>query len=159
MRRIISELRPKFAVMENVPNFLSGERGNWFRDFLGSLAEIGYNVEWRCISASDVGAPHRRERLWIVAYPTGERFNPILEKINNQKSRHKRDDRGQIELRFDSFRRSFQAIPEHLRVDDGLPFELDEVKSRVRSLGNSIIPEIAYLIAESINRQLTNQLK
>jgi len=36
---------------------------------LGSLAEIGYDAEWQDIRASDVGAPHRRERIWIVAYP------------------------------------------------------------------------------------------
>ena len=63
--RLIGELRPKFAIMENV-GALS------FRGLdavLGSLAEIGYNAEWQDIQASDVGAPHRRERLWIVAYP------------------------------------------------------------------------------------------
>ena len=38
---------------------------------LGSLAEINYDCEWQDIRASDVGAPHKRERIWIVAYPNG----------------------------------------------------------------------------------------
>lgn len=44
------------------------------REVLGSLAEIGYDAEWQDIRASDVGAPHKRERIWIVAYPS-EREN------------------------------------------------------------------------------------
>jgi site-specific DNA-cytosine methylase len=51
--------------MENVGMLV--HRG--LREVLGSLAEIGYDAEWQDIRASDVGAPHRRERIWIVAYP------------------------------------------------------------------------------------------
>ncbi len=63
--RIINDLRPRFAIMENVGMLV--HRG--LREVLGSLAEIGYDAEWQDIRASDVGAPHRRERIWIVAYP------------------------------------------------------------------------------------------
>ena len=62
--RLINDLRPRFAIMENVGMLV--HRG--LREVLGSLAEIGYNAEWQDIRASDVGAPHRRERIWIVAY-------------------------------------------------------------------------------------------
>lgn len=62
--RIIDELRPRYAVMENVGALTI--RG--IDSVLGSLAEIGYACEWQDIRASDVGAPHRRERIWIVAY-------------------------------------------------------------------------------------------
>ena len=68
--RLIGEIRPRYAIMENV-GALS------FRGLdavLGSLAEIGYDAEWCDIRASDIGAPHRRERLWIVAYPNGSRL-------------------------------------------------------------------------------------
>jgi DNA (cytosine-5)-methyltransferase 1 len=58
-------LRPRFAIMENVGMLV--HRG--LREVLGSLAEIGYDAEWQDIRASDMGAPHRRERIWIVAYP------------------------------------------------------------------------------------------
>jgi DNA (cytosine-5)-methyltransferase 1 len=63
--RLIGELCPDFAVMENVGALTF--RG--LDSVLGSLAEIGYDAEWQDIRASDVGAPHRRERIWIVAYP------------------------------------------------------------------------------------------
>lgn len=62
--RIINDLRPRFAIMENVGMLV--HRG--LREVLGSLAEIGYDAEWQDIRASDVGAPHKRERIWIVAY-------------------------------------------------------------------------------------------
>jgi DNA (cytosine-5)-methyltransferase 1 len=63
--RLIGELRPRFAIVENVSALLSRGLG----DVLGDLAEIGgYEVEWHCIPASAVGAPHRRDRMWIVAY-------------------------------------------------------------------------------------------
>jgi DNA (cytosine-5)-methyltransferase 1 len=66
--RLIGEIRPRFAIMENVGALII--RGlDWV---LGSLAEIGYDAEWQDIRASDVGAPHRRERIWIVAYPQSE---------------------------------------------------------------------------------------
>ena len=69
MRRIVGELRPRYVIVENVPNLLI--RG--FDRVLGSLSEIGYDAEWDVISAHDVGAPHLRQRLWIVAYPCGSK--------------------------------------------------------------------------------------
>jgi DNA (cytosine-5)-methyltransferase 1 len=153
MRRLIGEIQPKFAVMENVPNFLSGDNGAWFGDFLASLAEIGYDAEWTCISAAAVGRAHLRERMWIVAYPDGLGFAPILEKINLSKS-YIDGLNDKTDLYFDTFRRSYPAIPEHLRVDDELPTELDEIKNRVKACGNSIVPEIAFLIAQALRRKM-----
>lgn len=63
--RLIRNLRPRFAIMENVGMLV--HRG--LREVCGSLAEIGYNAEWQDIRAEDMGAPHRRERIWIMAYP------------------------------------------------------------------------------------------
>lgn len=66
MQRIIGELRPKYAIMENVPalTFRGLDR------VLGSLADIGYDAVWTVVSARDIGAPHLRKRIWIIAYPT-----------------------------------------------------------------------------------------
>mgnify|MGYP001557945272 CR=1 FL=1 len=63
--RIIGELRPRYVIVENVAALLN--RG--LDRVLGDLAAIGFDAEWNCIPASAVGAPHRRDRLWIVAYP------------------------------------------------------------------------------------------
>ncbi|HET9087151.1 MAG TPA: DNA cytosine methyltransferase [Acidobacteriaceae bacterium] len=62
--RIIGELRPRYVVVENVAALLGRGMGR----VLGDLAALGYDAEWEIISAADVGAPHLRERVWIVAY-------------------------------------------------------------------------------------------
>jgi DNA (cytosine-5)-methyltransferase 1 len=70
--RLIGELRPQYVIVENVAALLSGpieKRGGWFGRVLGDLAGCGYDAEWENIPASALGAPHRRERVWIVAYP------------------------------------------------------------------------------------------
>lgn len=67
MHRIISEIRPRFVIVENVAALLS--RG--METVLGELSEIGYDAEWHVIPAAAVGAPHRRDRVWIVAHAIG----------------------------------------------------------------------------------------
>ena len=67
--RIIRELRPRYVVVENVAALL----GRGMERVLGDLAACGYDAEWQSIRASDVGAPHRRERIWIIAYPESDR--------------------------------------------------------------------------------------
>jgi len=63
--RLTKEIRPRYAIIENV----AALRSRGLDEVLRSLAEIGYDAEWHCIPASAVGAPHRRDRVWIVAYP------------------------------------------------------------------------------------------
>jgi DNA (cytosine-5)-methyltransferase 1 len=63
--RLIKEIKPQVAIIENV----SALRSRGLDQVLRSLAEIGYDAEWHCIPASAVGAPHRRDRIWILAYP------------------------------------------------------------------------------------------
>lgn len=72
MFRIIREVRPRYAFMENSPMLTSRGLGT----VLGDLAEAGYNAEWLVLGAADVGAPHRRDRIWILAYDAerGELF-------------------------------------------------------------------------------------
>ncbi|HEX5994088.1 MAG TPA: DNA cytosine methyltransferase [Jiangellales bacterium] len=65
---VIRDLRPRYAILENVPGLLARGMG----DVLGDLAAIGYDAEWDCVPAAAVGAPHRRDRVFIVAYPDGE---------------------------------------------------------------------------------------
>lgn len=62
--RIVRELRPEWVVVENVPGLLTLGFGR----VLGDLAEAGFDAWWFCLRASDVGAPHRRERLFVVAH-------------------------------------------------------------------------------------------
>lgn len=61
--RIISEVRPQYVLVENSPILPARGLGV----VLGDLAEMGFDAEWGIISAADLGAHHRRERIWIVA--------------------------------------------------------------------------------------------
>ena len=65
IKRAISELRPSYVVLENVRGHLT----LGFDTVLGDLTQIGYDAKWSLISAAEVGAPHKRERLFVVAYP------------------------------------------------------------------------------------------
>ena len=67
-KRIIGLLRPRFAVLENVAGFLNSDGGRFFGGVLADLAELGYDAEWSCLRASDFGFPHRRKRVFVVAY-------------------------------------------------------------------------------------------
>ncbi len=63
-------------------------RTYWFHRVLGDLAALGYDAEWHCIPASAVGAPHRRDRIWIMAYATRERFGEA--RRNSERSQERR---------------------------------------------------------------------
>ena len=65
MAGVIRDLGPRFVLVENVPGLL----GRGMGDVLGDLAGLGYDAEWDCVPAAFVGAPHIRNRVWVVAYP------------------------------------------------------------------------------------------
>lgn len=133
--RLIRDLRPKYAIMENSAALLS--RG--FGDFLGDLAEIGYDAEWHCISAADLGAPHSRERVWVVAYPEGERPGQVRWLGSAAESEGIRDIHWP------------KHEPPSQRVAFGLPKELDdEREAAVCALGNALVPQIAEMIGRAI---------
>lgn len=64
MARIVGEVRPSFVFVENSPALVTRGLGT----VLGDLAALGYDAEWGVLGASDVGAPHRRQRIWILAH-------------------------------------------------------------------------------------------
>lgn len=78
IKEAIGILRPRFIVLENVRGHLT----LGFKEVLADLAEIGYDARWQIVRASDVGAPHRRERLFIVAYAFGARREGIIGTAN-----------------------------------------------------------------------------
>ena len=82
VRRLVGEIRPRIVVLENVPGLLNpaGGRPPYAGTVVGELSEMGYRIEFRLVSASQAGAPHRRTRWWCLAYAehTGypERMQP-----------------------------------------------------------------------------------
>jgi DNA (cytosine-5)-methyltransferase 1 len=73
--RLTRELGPRYIIVENVSALL----GRGLGQVLGDLAEIGYDAEWHCIPAAALGAPHRRDRFWLVAYPNAAERWPVGE--------------------------------------------------------------------------------
>ena len=109
MWRIISEVRPRFALIENVPmlTIRGGTR------VIADLAKIGYNVEWQIIGASDVGAWHKRKRIWIVAYS-----NSIVSNTDNTGNRTSKCgiDRDRKEKTQNKQRKSWIEFGRHSKV-------------------------------------------
>jgi len=60
----VRDIRPRYVWLENVPGLLNS---GYFGEILSSLAEAGYDARWTVLGAADVGSPHRRNRLWILA--------------------------------------------------------------------------------------------
>lgn len=89
--RLVGEVRPRYAIFENVTNLLNGERGAWFKRVLFDLSALGYDAEWHCIPASELGAHHHRDRVWIIAYP--QRF------LENARHGSRRDAESVVERR------------------------------------------------------------
>jgi DNA (cytosine-5)-methyltransferase 1 len=133
--RLIAEIRPQYAFIENV----SALRSRGLGEVLRSLTEIGYDAEWHCIPASAVGAPHRRDRIWIVAYPNnkGKSISPFNAEAQ----------RLQIAFADSRWNRWF-GKPEDVRMDDGLSNGMD----RVKALGNAVVPKIPEIIGQAIMR-------
>lgn len=77
MLRVIGEVQPYVVLFENVPGFPSLNDGAEFKHLLRALADMGFDAEWGHLRASDVGAPHRRERWFCVAYSTRKHENKI----------------------------------------------------------------------------------
>ncbi len=131
MLRVIGGVKPRWIVIENVPNLakLGLDR------VLAGLAHIGYDAEWQNISAASIGAPHIRNRLWIVAYPQHPDTN------QPRSYREEVNQLGEIELqhqqeRFFGSMGEDVAYPKHDR-DVRRHRELGAVKGEVRNIRGS----------------------
>lgn len=161
MRRVICELRPGIVCVENVPGMLIPDE-LWpapIGRVLGDLAALGYDAEWDCLPAAAFGAPQPRDRAFILAY--ADRCGSVHGKTERFAAKAGMQTFGDIGTSCDARElrgkttsgweiSNFQWIPESgmVRVVNGIPTELD--KSRIRGLGNAVVPQIAQWIAERI---------
>lgn len=83
IKEIIGLLRPQFIVLENV----RGHFGLGFAEVLGDLTSLRYDATWRIVRASDVGAPHRRERIFVLAYAQSRRSRSKFIGVSSKYSR------------------------------------------------------------------------
>lgn len=161
--RLVGELRPRFVIVENVANLLSGpseQPGGWFGRVLGDLAELGYDAEWENIPSSALGAPHRRERVWLVAYTERVGVSGLHTVSSEEKSgvsSGHSGERGLDWLRLDVRAQATRGVganwkdwlqPRLVGLDDGLPTWL--VRGSSKAYGNSIVPRIPELIGRAI---------
>lgn len=143
--RIIREMEPRYVLVENVAALLNRGMG----DVLGTLADCGYDAQWSCIRGCDMGAPHQRDRIFIVAYPRSER-GPRLEQATGAVPDGPWGWRGEADLRdiTEEPYRDDPRWPQPLlrRVDDGLSGRVD----RLRAIGNAVMPQIPEWIGKQI---------
>jgi DNA (cytosine-5)-methyltransferase 1 len=132
MFRIVCEIRPRFVVVENV----SALRNRGLDRVLGNLASSGYDAEWSLFSACQMGAPHTRERMFIVAYSNSQPCN--WEQCSRIERTQDRDKKWNVHEQW--------TRNEPSRVADGIPNSVDAN----RCLGNAVVP----VIAEWIGRRL-----
>jgi DNA (cytosine-5)-methyltransferase 1 len=143
-------LKPRWIVAENVRGLLSSENGRFFARILSDLAEAGYDAEWKVISAQELGAKHRRERIIIVAYANSDRLekdtiDPILceQTINEECSRWAATV---CDTSLSVWNEQMPNLTEGCGVGDGIPCRVD----RLRCLGNAVVPQMAQAVGEAI---------
>lgn len=170
--RIVRALRPRVVVMENVSALLARGLGR----VLGELATLGYDVEWDCVPASAVGAPHQRDRLFIVALDVAE----LARHARGDASRAGVDgttahahSAGQQEQHVTAvaarprlaawdvasgWRAWGEPPPAVRRVGDGLPAGMDRPRRRrpvndrprLHALGNAVVPQVAEVVGRRV---------
>ena len=143
--RLICELKPRWVLAENVTGLFTTDTGRFFGSVLRDLATLGYDAEWSTVSACSLGAPHPRERVFVVAYTAGERgeWRGIGATGGT--------GRGASHSITRQVQGGFWAHPDDslYRVADGLSGRLDKGK-RLSVLGNSVVPQVAELIGHWI---------
>jgi DNA (cytosine-5)-methyltransferase 1 len=128
--RLICYIRPRFVLVENVTGL--ADRG--LERVLGDLASLRFDAEWTVLPACAFGAPHSRERLFIVAYPQSQRSGQLRRLQCSEESTPKRDLHWQ------------KREPECERVVNGVPFGLE----RLTAIGNAVSPQVAEWIGKRI---------
>lgn len=144
--QLLRVVRPRFALLENVPGLLNRGMG----DVLGDLATLGYDAEWQSLPAAAFGAPHLRWRIFIVAYASsvGRTEGQVYRHPIGQASAIAADkgEWGFWTARGASGRVFRVPDPGVCRMGDGLPVGLD----RLRGLGNAVVPQIAEWVGRRI---------
>lgn len=137
--RIISELQPEYVLLENVSALL----GRGLTTVLGDLAKIRYDAQWHALSAAHLGAPHIRDRIFILAYPGSARRERYEFTLGGRKKNLQNSTRNSSATRVFW---EIESSPE--RVVDGIPSRLDA--HRLRGLGNAVVPQQAEFIGRAI---------
>lgn len=170
MLRAIKEIQPTWVIGENVRGLVSWGGGLVFHEVCNDLEREGYEVQSFIIPAASVNAPHKRERIWFIAYAHDKRTSSGFGQIqkengeipkwnNNAKS-------SDTSIRTYSNFKNFPTKPAICGGNDGLPRELDGItfpkwrNESIKAYGNAIVPQVAYEIFKTIIKfNQLNQIK
>ncbi len=155
MLRVVREVLPKHVFVENSAGLLARGMG----EVLGGLAESGYDCRWDCIPASAVGAPHLRDRVFIVgrireakAMEGAGGVRVLPDSKSNRQRANKDDEDGQAKPQgkpdtFGDHGRAWWVAPEFRGVADGVA---DRVGDRFKAIGNGQVPPVVRLAWNSL---------
>ena len=145
MRRIISTIKPSWVIGENV----TGHITKGLHEVKGDLESEGYEVRIFCIPAYSVGAPHKRERVWIIANNNSRRRNtqPLSSSIAQEGECATNVDRTDATEREQN---PWLVEPTMERVVYGVPRKLDKI--RLTMIGNAVVPQVVEVIGKAIQR-------
>ena len=141
MARIIGEIRPQYAFVENSPMLTSRGLGTVLRD----LAQLGYDAEWCVLGAADVGAKHKRNRIWIVANASNFRLQRYIKKQQISEQKNTIPGLGQWRKLHDSI-----SKPIGIRNLNGLAGGVD----RIKAIGNGQVPLCAATAWRLLNERI-----
>jgi DNA (cytosine-5)-methyltransferase 1 len=127
MARIIGEVRPKYAFVENSPMLTLRGLGTVLKD----LATMGYDAKWGVLGADSVGFSHHRARIWLVAYSRNIRRNG-----GRQSWTKKRGEYKQLKGLFEQVAQTGVPCGKHNRIHDGVAARVD----RLKAIGNGQVP-------------------
>ena len=133
MARIVGEVGPRFVFVENSPVLTSRGLGT----VLGDLASLGYDAEWTVLGAADVGAPHQRDRIWILAHTDC----PGLAEREGQRGNHGQKLQAPERGGLSEGGGWWASEPALGRVADGVAHRVD----RLSAIGNGQVPAVAAL--------------
>lgn len=147
VQRVAGILRPRLITLENTPGLLTAGMG----DVLGDLAALGYDAEWESLPASAFGAPHQRDRVFLVAYPESDGRAETLSVFQrlcppprfNAWPRTPLDTRADLLAWLGGFSDGQSPL---LRSHDGIFRPVD----RLTCLGNAVVPQVAEWIFRQI---------
>nr|WP_256223906.1 DNA cytosine methyltransferase [Pseudomonas sp. CMR5c] len=139
MARIVGEVRPHFVFLENSPLLV----GRGLALVLSDLAELGYDAQWLRLSASDCGAPHERDRIWLVANPQSQHGPTRSCMVKSEKGTSPQQSRGlprHVVAPGGQPRGPWtEPKPRIHRMDDGVAYRVD----RLKAIGNGQVPRVA----------------
>lgn len=142
LHRLIDECRPRFALIENVPAL----RTRGADRVLGDLEKSGYTAKPFVVGAGDIGAPHRRRRVWIVAYADSEQLRGKSRWGGGEGGPGSPFTKENGETRLVAGSHGWRTRPKICGMDDGLPGRAH----RIGALGNAIVPQVAAIFLQAI---------